>query len=211
MRLFIDFQMMDRTFRLRLWIPKNYGPIDYFVMTWKVLLRHISHLCRPALVVTCSFCCDIVSCSLLEYFHDIVLLKLSSLCRDMSVLCCDIKTLLQHNLSFSIASEFYRDINLFVAAKLLVFHPCSILRHKFEMSQHKIHCRDNLLLSPLQLLSRHSFLLLRHNSLPLALHFVATFFAMLRHTFVVLLNLCSHNNFFCRDRVSYYCMGLLLR
>ena len=127
----------------------------------------------------------------------------------MSVLCCDIKTLLQHNLSFFATYEFCCDINFFVAIKILVFQPCSMLRHKFEMSQHKIHYRDSLLFSPLHLLSQHSFLLSRQNSLPPALHFVAPLFAMLRHTFMVLLNLCHDNNFFCHNRVSYCCMGML--
>ena len=60
--------------------------------------RHSSHLCPPALVVACSFRRNIFSCFLLEYCHDIiwqcrdiVLLRLSSLCHDMSVLGHDIK------------------------------------------------------------------------------------------------------------------------
>ena len=144
--------------------------------------RYSSHLCPPALVVACSCCHDIFSCLFLEFccdiilqYGDIILLKLSSLCRDMSVLCRDIKTLLQHNLSFFAASEFYRDIDFFVVTKLLAFQPCFMLHHKFEMSQHKVHCLDSLLLSPLHLfvtteisasssssLLQHSFLMLRY-------------------------------------------------
>ena len=134
MHLFIDFQMMAHTSRLKLWIPQNSGSIDYFVATKKFLLRHSSHLCSPALVVACSFYRDTFSCFLLEFCRDIiwqcrniVLLRLSSLCHDMSVLCRDIKTLLQHNLSFSAASEFCCAINFFVVTKILVFQPCSML------------------------------------------------------------------------------------
>ena len=130
MRLFIDFQMMGCTSKLKFWIPKNYGPIDYFVTTKKVMLRHSFHLCPPTLVVACSFCRDIFSCFVFEFCHDIiwichdiVMLKLSNLCLDRSVLYRDIKTLLQHNLSFSAASEFYHDIDFFVAIKLLIFQP----------------------------------------------------------------------------------------
>ena len=127
--------------------------------------------------MACSFYRDIFSCFLLEFccdiiwqYRDIVLLRLSSLYRDMSVLCRDIKTFLQHNLSFSVASEFCRDINFFVATKLLVFQRCSMLRHKFEMLQHKLHYRVSLLFSHLHLLSWHSFLLSGHNSLALQLY-----------------------------------------
>ena len=127
----------------------------------------------------------------------------------MSVLCRDIKTLFQHNLSFSTAFECYRDINFFVATKLFVFQPCSILQHNFEKSQHKIHCRDSLLLSHF-IFCRNRVFFCRDRILYLQLfNFVVTFFAMLRHTFVVLLNLYHDNNFFCHARVSYCYMGLL--
>ena len=35
--------------------PKNSGPNGRFVMTKKALLRHGFYLCRPALIVACSF------------------------------------------------------------------------------------------------------------------------------------------------------------
>ena len=134
MRLFMDFQMMDNTSRLKLWIPKSSSLIDYFVATKKFFSRHSSHLFPLALVVACSFCRYIIPCFLLEFFRDIiwqcrdiVLLRLSSLRCDMSVLCHDIKTLLQHNLSISAAFEFCRDINFFIATKLIVLQPCSML------------------------------------------------------------------------------------
>ena len=118
----------------------------------------------------------------------------------MSVLCRNIKTLFQHNLPSSAVSELCRDINFFVATKLFVFQPFSMLQHKFEMSQHKIHYCDILLFYPLHLLSR-----------PLAFQLCYNILAMLRHTFVVVLNLCRDNKFFCRDRVSYCCISLLSR
>ena len=49
------FSMMGCTSRQKLRIPKLLAPNGSFVATKKVLSRHGSYLCRPALVVVCSF------------------------------------------------------------------------------------------------------------------------------------------------------------
>ena len=46
---------MGRTSRHKLWIPKFLAQNGPFVATKKVLSRHGSYLCRPALVVAYSF------------------------------------------------------------------------------------------------------------------------------------------------------------
>ena len=74
--------------------PQKFGPLGGFIVTLKNISQHSCHLCSPALSWLVVFCRDIVYCLLLELCCDRVLLKFSFNCRDMSVLCLNIKTLL---------------------------------------------------------------------------------------------------------------------
>ena len=89
MLLFIDFQMMGRTLRLELWIPKNW-PKWHLCRDIENYVTTLFCLSSSFLLWLAVFCHDIVLCIFLELCHDGVLLNLSCNCRDMSVLCRDI-------------------------------------------------------------------------------------------------------------------------
>ena len=84
--LFIDFQMMGQTLRLKLWIPKNWPKwhlccdIENYVAT----LFCLSSSFFSWLAVLCRY---ILLCLVLELCQDRVLLNLSCTYYDMSVLC----------------------------------------------------------------------------------------------------------------------------
>ena len=141
------------------------------------------------------------------------------------------KNFVATNLSFFATLETCRDINFFVEIKLLVFKPCFMLRHKLEMSRHKIKCVVTVFCSiPFIFCCDRNFCLQLFNFVATLLCYVATFFFWFFSHFIVtiisfvatnfltvswvcchdMVFLCCDNNFFCRDRVSHSCLGLLL-
>ena len=72
--------MMGRTSRHKLWIPKYLAQNGCFVTTKKVFSGHGSYLCRPALVVACSFLLRhiFMLSSLILSRHNLTLLQHSS-------------------------------------------------------------------------------------------------------------------------------------